>query len=77
MYPRAGNPQGNLFYQRRAISLDHKHQLAVCWYGQSNSLPLYLIAKPISTGYACKVLAGTESSFQAECHPATRTDRRK
>ena len=45
--PAGWQSLGNLFYQRRSISIDLEKHLIVCWYGEGNPLPPYLIAQPI------------------------------
>ena len=77
--PEGWQSLGNLFYQRRSITVDLERHLVVCWYGEGNPLPPYLIAQPIPAGYVCKVLkAGDTSfaSFEAECRLSRRPNRR-
>ena len=73
--PEGWQSLGNLFYQRRNISVDDQRHLLVCWYGEGKPLPPYLIAQPIPTGYVCKVLKAQDTSFvsfEAECRPPRR-----
>ena len=73
--PEGWQSLGNLFYQRRSISVDVERHLVVCWYGEGNPLPPYLIAQPIPSGYICKVLKSEDPgfvNFQAECHLSRR-----
>ncbi len=73
--PKGWQSLGNLFYQRRSISVDDQQHLVVCWYGEGKPLPPYLIAQPIPAGYVCKVLQAEDTSqvsFEAECRPPRR-----
>jgi len=73
--PAGWQSLGNLFYQRRSISIDLEKHLIVCWYGEGNPLPPYLIAQPIPGGYVCRILNAEDTSFgsfEAECHPLRR-----
>ena len=66
---------GNLSYQRRSISVDVQKHLVVCWYGEGKPFPPYLIAKPIPSGYVCKILEQADTTFanfEAECRLSRR-----
>src|SRR5438128_3744592 len=73
--PAGWQSLGNLFYQRRSISIDLEKHLIVCWYGEGKPFPPYVIAKAIPSGYVCKILEQEDNSFanfEAECHLARR-----